>query len=79
MVQSVVAHIKSNDIPNPFGFLFEERNRQKLINPNIQWLVMLSMLLMWIHLRSSRIRLIWVREDFDKVVGGDYSERRILI
>ena len=75
MVQSVVAHIKSNDIPNPFGFLFEERNRQKLINPNIQWLVMLSMLLVWIHLRS----LIWVREDFDKVVGVDYIERRILI
>lgn len=39
VVQSVVAHIKTNDVANPFGFLFEERNRQKLINPNIQWLV----------------------------------------
>ncbi len=41
VVQSVVVHIKSNDIANPFGFLFEERNRQKLINPNIQWLVIM--------------------------------------
>ncbi|XP_028399036.1 C-myc promoter-binding protein-like [Dendronephthya gigantea] len=44
VVQSVVAHIKRNDIANPFGFLFEERNRQKLINPNIQWSIYREML-----------------------------------
>ncbi|CAB3990847.1 Hypothetical predicted protein [Paramuricea clavata] len=44
VVQSVVANIKVNDIADPFGCLFEERNRQKLINPNIQWSIYREML-----------------------------------
>ncbi|XP_046861364.1 C-myc promoter-binding protein-like isoform X2 [Xenia sp. Carnegie-2017] len=44
VVQSVVAHIKKSDIASPFDCLFEERNRQKLINPNIQWSIYREML-----------------------------------